>query len=110
MEIKYKRTPVYIHRSPYIDQISITGMSYTQYKKFLTILKLDKETIADYILEMVSNNSNLKNIHIQSKLVVQYVFCKILELFKNNWILYNDSRAPTLIVHALLQSLSFHTT
>lgn len=80
MEIKYKRTPVYIHRSPYIDQISITGMSYTEYKKFLTILKLDKETIADYILEMVSNNSNLKNIHIQSKLVVQYVFCKILEL------------------------------
>jgi len=81
MEINYKRTPVDIHRSPYIDQVWITGMSYKEYKKFCVIIKaLDKETIADYILEMVKNNSDLKNIHIQSKIVVQYVFCKILEL------------------------------
>ena len=80
MEINYKRTPVDIHRSPYVDQVWITGMSYTEYKKFLTIIKLDKETIADYILEIVGNNSDLKNIHIKSKIVIQYVFCKILEL------------------------------
>ena len=80
MEINYKRTPVDIHRSPYVDQVWITGMSYAEYKKFLTIIKLDKETIADYILEMVSNNSDLKNIHIKSNIVIQYTFGKILEL------------------------------
>ena len=80
MEINYKRTPVDIHRSPYVDQIWITGMSYSEYKKFLTVIKLDKETIADYILEIVGNNSDLKNIHIKSNIVIQYTFGKILEL------------------------------